>query len=403
MILAGDWAPGNKQLDMAHNAPVVLANLEGPVLSRAQSVTETPKAGPSQFSCELPNGTEQFVFSLANNHIMDYGVLGLEATLKLLDKRGFKACGAGKDVCEARQPLIIEDKGVKVGIIACCEAQFGIARYMQPGVAEFGPWVYRAIDDLKQTTDAVIVSIHAAVEDSPWPSPYIQELYRSYIDAGAKIVHGHHAHVPQGYEEYGDGLIFYGMGNFAVDPDRWRDYDNGLWSLCGEIDFTARPLRWRLLTFEIRHKSGSDTIAIDESTEEERNSHQRYLEMCNRPLADPDLFAGLWQEVVIRAYHHYGAKYMRFVPPSEGRRARIRKGLSMLKQVLLNRTPVASHPNRYDYLLWHNMIACESHRQMLATALGVLCGEIEDMRTQETTALADEMMPWSRDWQKDKT
>jgi hypothetical protein len=32
---------------------------------------------------------------------------------------------------------------------------------------------------------------------------------------------------------------------------------------------------------------------------------------------------------------------------------------------------------------------------MLATALGVLCGEIPDLRTDETRALADRRMPWS--------
>ena len=46
--------------------------------------------------------------------------------------------------------------------------------------------------------------------------------------------------------------------------------------------------------------------------------------------------------------------------------------------------------------LWHVMIACESHRQMLATALGVLAGDIEHFRSELTGQLADEMMPRSR-------
>jgi hypothetical protein len=401
MILAGDWAPGNKRVDMALPRGVVLANLEGPVLPPAHSVIAVPKVGPSLFSCELPNGVQQFIFSLANNHTMDYGVRGLEATLKLLDQRGFKACGAGKDVLDARRPIIVEYNGVQVGIIACCEAQFGVARHNQAGVAEFGPWVYEAVRDLREKVDAVIVSVHAAVEDSPWPSPYIQELYRSYIDAGATVVHGHHAHVPQGYEEYGKGVIFYGMGNFAVDPDKWRDYPNGMWSLGAEIDFGSRPLRWRLLTLEIRHEPGADSILIEESTDAELVSHKRYLERCNRPLVDPELFAGLWQEVALRAYFHYGAEYMRFsASRKSGRREQARRGLSMLKGAVLNKIVKivpSAHPSQYDYLLWYNMIACESHRQMLATALGVLAGEIQDLRNEETRRLADEMMPWSRE------
>lgn len=395
MILAGDWAPGNKQVDMALARAVVMANLEGPVLSRADSVTATPKAGPSLFSCELPNGAHQFVFSLANNHIMDYGVPGLEATLKLLDQRGFKACGAGRGVLHARRPIIVDDNAVRVGVIACCEAQFGVARRSQAGVAEFGPWVYRAIHDLRHIVDVAIVSVHAAVEESPWPSPYIRELYRSFIDAGATVVHGHHAHVPQGYEEYGEGVIFYGLGNFAIDPDKCRNYPNGLWSLGAQLDFHSNPVRWRPMTFEIRHQSGSDTIAIEESSIDEQEIHRPYLENCNRPFSDDDLFEALWQEVALRAYYHYGAGYMRFsAPPRRARRSLIKEGLSKIRHALFNNSP-DPRTDQYSFMLRYNMIACESHRQMLATALGVLGGVIQDLRTEETRRLADEMMPWS--------
>ena len=391
MILVGDLSPKTHPVIVTFNPAqdLYLANLEGPVLSTEHNIMPSPKAGPSLFSCELPNGTGQFVFALANNHIMDYGLPGLEATLELLDQRGFKACGAGKDVHDARRPIVVEDNGVQVGIIACCEAQFGIARRNSAGVAEFGPWVYRAIRDMSETVDAVIVSVHAAVEESPWPSPYIRELYRSFIDAGATVVHGHHAHVPQGDEKYGDGVIFYGMGNFAVDPDKWRDYPNGMWSLAAEIDLSSKPVCWRPLTLEIRHQPDSDAMVIEESNGEEQMSRRRYIEMCNRPFDNPALFDALWQEIALRTYYHHGAEYMRFSASSQhGRRTQIRAVLSRLKKALLS----PAYPSQWDYMLWHVMITCESHRQMLATALGILAGEIEDLRTEETRQLADEMM-----------
>jgi len=397
ILIVGDWAPGAHSATIHLPQDLYLANLEGPVLPAEHDLVSHPKAGPSLFSCELPNGTGQFVFALANNHIMDYGLPGLKATLKLLDQRGFKACGAGRDVLDARRPIIVDDNGLQVGVIACCEAQFGLARRNSAGVAEFGPWVYRAIRDLRETVGAAIVSVHAAVEDSPWPSPYIRELYRSFIDAGAMVVHGHHAHVPQGYEAYGDGVIFYGMGNFAVDPDKWRDYPNGMWSLAAEIGFGSKPVCWRPLTLEIRHQSGSDTMVIEESSSEEQESRRRYLEICNRPLLDDALFEALWQEVALRAYYHHGAGYMHFsAPPRRGRCALIKEGLAKIRGALLNSPPV-SRPDQYDLMLWYSMIACESHRQMLSTALGILAGEIEDMRTEETRQLADDMMPWSMD------
>jgi hypothetical protein len=381
---------------VAFGPKVVLANLEGPILPCEHSAIPLPKIGPNLFSRGLPDGPGKFVLSLANNHVMDYGVQGLTATMSALAREGIEACGAGKDTVEARRPVVVEDRGVKVGIVACCEAQFGVARRIQAGVAEFGPWVYHAIRGLRRTVDSVIVSIHAAVEDAPWPSPYVRELCHSFINAGAAVVHGHHAHVPQGYEKYREGVIFYGMGNFAVDPDGWRDYPNGLWSLAADLDFTERPVRWRPITLEIRSGSESGNIVVEESSGQEQVGHKRHLEMCNRPFNDDAFFDAIWQEVALRVYFHHGARYMGFAPPKRRlRRASLRASLSMAGDALVG-SPVPQPPSRQDMLMWYHLIACESHRQMLATALGVLSGEIDDLRTGETRQLADEMMPWSR-------
>lgn len=398
-MLLGDYAPGNKQVRVAIGASTMLCNLEGPILPRINSFSRIPKAGPSLFSSELPNGNGQYIFSLGNNHIMDYGLPGLVSNLELLYQKGFKSCGAGKDVLDARRPIIVQDNGIKVGIIACCEAQFGVARRNSAGVAEFGPWIYDAIHDLRQTVDAVIVSCHAAVEESPWPSPYIRELYHSFINAGANVVHGHHSHIPQGYESYEDGMIFYGLGNFAVDPDKWRNYSNGMWSLAVEIDFCSKPFFWQPLTLEIRHQAGSESMVIEEGSAMEKECHKRYLEICNLPFDDMDLFEALWQEVALRAYHHHGAEYMGFSSQRQRRRCKtIIDGMKLLKSALLSKkTLLLSSPSQWEYLLWHVMITCESHRQMLTVALGILAGEIEDIRTEKTKQLADEMIPGSRE------
>ncbi len=396
MILVGDWAPGIKQVRLTNSTTtIVLGNMEGPILPCEHSLRKLPKAGPSLFSCQLPLGNNQFIFSLANNHIMDYGLFGLDETIKSINKNGFKACGAGNNIDDARRPIIIKDEGIQVGIIACCEAQFGVARPNSPGVAEFGPWVHHTIRDLRHTVDAVVVSCHAAIEDSPWPSPYIRDLYRSFIDAGATVVHGHHSHIPQGYEAYDDGVIFYGMGNFAVDPDQWRSYPNATWSLAAKIDFSFKPVHWQQLTFEIRDQPDSEEIVIKESTAAEQEIHDLYLTICNRPFANPDLLEALWQEVALRAYFNYGAKYMGIsASPNSGFLAQAKVCLSTFKSVFFN--IIASFRHRQnDYLLRYHLFACESHRQMLTTALGVLSGEINDQRTEETRRLVDGMMPWS--------
>lgn len=112
MILIGDYVPGNKHVSLTREEGTVLCNLEGPVLPRLHSFSMILKAGPNLFSSEFPGGNSQFVFTLANNHAMDYGLPGLSSTLGLLKQRGFKSCGAGKDVHDARQPIVVGDKGV---------------------------------------------------------------------------------------------------------------------------------------------------------------------------------------------------------------------------------------------------------------------------------------------------
>ncbi len=394
MILVGDYAPGPCSVGINISGNLILANLEGPLLPQNHSLIPSSKAGPNLYSGELPDSSADYIFSLANNHTMDFSQAGLDATIHTLHKRGIRYCGAGTTIHSARNPLVILDGEVSVGIIACCEAQFGVARLKQAGVAEFGPWIYREISSLSEQVDAVIISIHAGVEDSPWPSPYIRDLYHSFIDAGATIVHGHHAHVPQGYEQYRDGVIFYGLGNFAVNPSRWQNSPNGLWSLGTEINLNSKPLEWRPMSFEIRYQVGSEKICIEESSSEERKRHMQYLEICNHPLHDEDLFEALWQEVAVRAYYAYGGHYMGILPSSGSVGCGVKEFPSMLKRAVLRRVRSVKTDTR-RLLLYYHVLACESHRQMLTTALGVLSGEITDLRNNETRRIADEMLPWS--------
>jgi hypothetical protein len=58
---------------------------------------------------------------------------------------------------------------------------------------------------------------------------------------------------------------------------------------------------------------------------------------------------------------------------------------------------ISKAPSRQDLLLLYHLFACESHKDAISTALGVMSGELEDYRTNETTHLVDEMMPWSKE------
>lgn len=392
--LGGDWAPRQRTVDFQSSPDTLLiANLEGPVLHSHNSPAPRQKAGPAISNTILPDASN-CIWALANNHLMDFGDQGRISTEANLNHAGHLYVGAGKNLSSAAAGLIIKLNGFRVGLISRCETQFGIATATQPGVAAFDATIYQAIQKLKKKCDVVIVSIHAAAEMVPWPSPRRQDSWRALIDAGADIVHGHHAHVPQGYEYYENGIIFYGLGNLCIDPMRWVKHPNALWSLTPELSWKeGKPLMTPTITI-IEDKG--DVVCVRNANPEETSNHQKYIADCNRPLNDRQLLEGLWQEAVLRMYQSYFSRWLGFSRPEiAGARLCLRELVrrASRKLGLKKFNPPATPPNQSQYLLWYHLFACDSHNDAISTALGVLSGELEDIRTSETRHLIDHMMP----------
>ena len=398
----GDFSPtrAGSAITIEHDlleGQLCVGNLEIPLHAASRP---RPKAGPhlagSKESLAYFRGL-RLVLSLANNHIMDYGEAGLRETLHACHRLGIATVGAGGDERAAQAPVVCDVAGKRIGILACCETQFGIASAQRAGVAVFEPTLYARLSALKSEVDGVIVSIHGAAEDCPWPSPAWQDLLRSFIDAGATVVHGHHSHVPQGYEMYKGGVIYYGLGNFLVDPKSWSDHPNTLWSLIGICAVEDGGLSSSTRTAVIEEKG--EAILVRRSTDAEYNNHQIYLEKCNRPLNDRALLTGLWQEASVRMYDLWYADWCGFssgASRSTSRAKAVLRGLYRGMALLARNTARRSRDGwRAEHLLHYHLFACESHREVISTALGVLSGELEDMRTSETRLLVDDMMPWS--------
>lgn len=288
VVLGGDVAScNNLKFDITIENSLFLFNLETPITKEWNRPSR--KAGPCLFAEELALPTmsseSRIVGNMANNHIMDYGEIGLNETVGACRSGGFETVGAGLNLESALQPVVRNLKGLSIGIIACTETQFGVATPWRAGVAPIIPGKTAIlVNKLSKQVDIAVVSVHVAAEMCPWPSPQWQDLLRGFIDAGASIVHGHHSHVPQGYERYGDGLIFYGLGNFCVEPLNWREQANTLWSLACDIVVSKN----RLNEFNVRTVviEDSDPITVRQSNPEEAAGHERYLEHANRPLSD---------------------------------------------------------------------------------------------------------------------
>ncbi len=396
MILVGDFVPQSLSVADPGFRGRVLCNLEAPVLGDGK-YPKSVKSGPHIFNSALPEFCRGWVFTLANNHMMDYGASGLGATKAALAECGAQSCGAGANLAEARFPLIIDEGGVRVAIIACCEPQFGDAQTDVAGVAVAGGWVVSEIIRLRRENlcEHVVVSCHAGLEFSPWPSPEIRELYRSYIDAGASIVHGHHAHIPQGYEKYKRGFIAYGLGNFVADPSDWSWLKWSSLSLGLEVDFS--PSTFNVTPFTLTFTREQERLHVIKSKINAETDIGRYFDGCCAPFDDSRLMLAVWQEAAIRTYGHLYAERLK-LPGGGANIYRIRPLLRVCVEVLnslsmvLLRRPLFRRRMVESMLYQKNAIRNWSHAAAIDEAISVGVGLRSDIRSTQSRLLADYMM-----------
>jgi len=364
VLFVGDYAPGSSpadiHLDMRPRG--LMLNLEGPVVDSSK-FSPIRKSGPHLASQHLPLLAREVpsVFNLANNHFMDFGPRAAEETLQLLEEFGIRFVGFGVDGKQAQEGVVIDTGGVRVGILASAERQFGLAGINAAGVAGFGPWVYSAIREMRNRADFIVVSCDGGNEDLPWPSPERAQLYRSLIDAGADFVYGHHSHRIQGLEEHAGGIIAYGLGNFAVPPGKWSGYSGGLLSMGVEIT-SFRPLRWS--TRLMLSSSKNNRIVVCEVSNQAFDNWSTYWELLTDPLRDPEQLQAIWQLNAERLYTTYGQSFMGW-----GLRGVWRSCKNRLRDALALGS-WSRGVSRNDLDRFH-MVSCDSHQQVLETALSL--------------------------------
>lgn len=168
------------------------------------------------------------VLSLANNHILDYGLEGFEDTLRYLGVQGIWTVGAGWNADQARAPLILERNGLRVAFLAYVDvpvesrSKFNTRTWEAAAEKAGVAWLHTShvaedVAAARQEADVVVVLFHNGWENRSEPNDFQRLQARTAIDAGAALVIGSHPHVLQEVEEYHGGLILYSLGNFVFD------------------------------------------------------------------------------------------------------------------------------------------------------------------------------------------
>jgi hypothetical protein len=207
------------------DADIVMANLEAPIVEGVKAIK---KCGPNlSIKPKYINKINKIgidVFNLANNHIMDYGSLGLASTTNILSSNNISFYGAGANEKDASTLLIKTINKVKIAFFGMAEHEFSIATEDTPGANGLSIINYiECLQKNKDQFDFLIVTIHGGAERYPYPTPDIQKICRFLAKNHADVIVCQHQHRPGAFEIIDGSLIVYGQGNFIFDPPEAKE------------------------------------------------------------------------------------------------------------------------------------------------------------------------------------
>jgi poly-gamma-glutamate capsule biosynthesis protein CapA/YwtB (metallophosphatase superfamily) len=168
---------------------------------------------------------------LANNHVLDWGHVGLRDTLASLQAAGMRAAGAGEDGPQAWRPaefLLSQQKRLLVFAVALASSgvpaawaadkdHAGVARLPDLSAKSLAT-LEREIARHRQRGDVVLLSVHWG---GNWglqiPHEHRDFAHRLIDDGLVDLVHGHSSHHPLPYEVHHGKLVLYGCGDLLND------------------------------------------------------------------------------------------------------------------------------------------------------------------------------------------
>ena len=255
------------------DADMTVINHEFPFSTRGEKAPDkqfTFRVNPSYVTALTDMGVD--VASLANNHALDFGQEALLDTFTTLDNAGIPYVGAGETKERAEEAIYVEANGRTVGVLSASRVipvhTWNITS-SQPGLfcTYDSTRLVERIQEIEDSCDFVVVFVHWGLERKTYPEEYQRELAKQYIDAGADLVVGNHAHVPQGIEYYKGVPIVYCLGNYIFNPNMVDTYAlKVVWDAENQTKLQVIPIGTTdLLTSELNDQETADFYAYLES------------------------------------------------------------------------------------------------------------------------------------------
>jgi poly-gamma-glutamate synthesis protein (capsule biosynthesis protein) len=209
-------------------ADLSMVNLETAITERGTKIGKEFHFRAPASALETIKGAGIDAVSMANNHGVDFGPVGLQDTLAAKKASPVPIVGIGKDEDEAFAPAILTAKGLKVAVFGASEVfEMTLARYSagpgKGGIASASPVtrLREAVSRASARYDVVVVFLHWGLDYQKCPDQLSVQTAEALEQAGADIIVGGHSHRVNGAGWLGRSYVDYGFGNFVW----WRSHE----------------------------------------------------------------------------------------------------------------------------------------------------------------------------------
>jgi Bacterial capsule synthesis protein PGA_cap len=365
VLLAGDFYVGRgfeptvdeSVVELIRSARHALVNVEAPITNTTERIDKTgPHLTMPISSLEELKRLGFTALALANNHILDAGLSGLEDTLKLARELDLLTLGATAKVGSARSAANahLSLRSGSLTVLNYCEHEWSVRG---DGAGASG-WdvldVQLDIREAQKSGDRVLVLLHGGNEYFPLPRPGLRKELRFLADNGADAIVMHHSHVPGAYEVWNGVPIFYGLGNFQFTfPSPNVGWYEGL---LVALSFPTTPGPAQFDVIPIRQ---SRTFDVSLATLDQRMETLQQLEGYRIQVSSDLAVEARWQEFAQRL--HGGL--IRGLAPTSLIRPRMGRRLVDLAFAYAFAKDLQTQMTLLDFL------QCQSHHEAMRTAM----------------------------------
>ncbi len=191
-----------------------VANLEAPFIDQSMKPRRGMGLHQLTHKVDLLKKLNVRLVSLANNHMMDFGIEAIEHTVKHVEQNGILCFGAGSDLKESLEPCQIDVNGETLELYGALQ-RYGLNQHFagkhKGGIA---PWDNNLFSTKKKAACRVLFA-HWNREFEDYPEP-VSKYYAEELTERFDLIVGSHSHCIQGVQKFRGVPIVHSLGNFAL-------------------------------------------------------------------------------------------------------------------------------------------------------------------------------------------